>query len=397
MKTVKFFGVSRVARLFGLLVLGLAFVLLLLSPKGSHAENSRVITIYHDGIEQTVVTDASTVGEVLKRAGVQMSDADSVEPGRDMILSAPSYSVNVYRARPVTVVDGQNRYQVVTSHTSAKQIAEQAGLVLYDEDQTTITRINDFIGDQGVGIKLTIQRAKLITLVLYGRQQDVRTQSTSVGELIKEKGIELGSNDGTSLPGDTPITEGMRLEIWRNGVQTITAEEEVAFPVELIRSNDKPVGYREVVSAGVKGKKLVTYEIELRNGKEIRRKQIQSVVVQQPTSQTEILGIKAGTANPVANQILGHQMMLAFGFGEDQWPCLLDLWNRESGWNQYKANYQGSGAYGIPQALPGSKMGAGWESDPAVQIQWGLGYIKGRYGTPCGALSAFMSRSPHWY
>lgn len=301
MKTVKFFGVSRTASLLGLLILGLAFVLLLLSPKGSHAENSRVITIYHDAVEQTVVTDAPTVAEVLKRAGVQLSDVDSVEPARDMILSAPSYSINVYRARPVTVVDGQSRYQVVTPHTSARLIAEQAGLVLYDEDLTAISRINDFIGDQGVGIKLTIERAKLITLVMYGRQQDVRTQAKDVSALMKEKGIELGPDDGTSLSGGTPIVEGMRLEIWRNGVQTVTSEEEIPFSTDLIRATDKPAGYREVQTTGVKGKKLVTYEIELRNGVEVRRKQIQSVTTLQPVKQLEVVG---GTGFSTNEQIL---------------------------------------------------------------------------------------------
>ena len=70
----------------------------------------------------------------------------------------------------------------------------------------------------------------------------------------------------------------------------------------------------------------------------------------------------------------------------DQWGCLDDLWQQESGWNYEAEN--ASGAYGIPQALPGSKMasaGPDWETDPTTQIKWGLGYIKGDYGTPCGA------------
>ena len=80
-------------------------------------------------------------------------------------------------------------------------------------------------------------------------------------------------------------------------------------------------------------------------------------------------------------------MVLARGWSDAEFGCLVALWNRESGWrvNAYNA---GSGAYGIPQALPGSKMasaGADWETNAATQISWGLGYIGGRYGTPCGA------------
>ena len=79
-------------------------------------------------------------------------------------------------------------------------------------------------------------------------------------------------------------------------------------------------------------------------------------------------------------------MLASFGFSTSQWGCLDDLWNQESGWRYNAEN--ASGAYGIPQALPGSKMasaGADWQTDPTTQIKWGLGYIKGQYGTPCEA------------
>ena len=101
-------------------------------------------------------------------------------------------------------------------------------------------------------------------------------------------------------------------------------------------------------------------------------------------------------ANPSAAQAIARDMLLARGWGDDQFGCLVELWNHESGWNVYASNP--SGAYGIPQALPGSKMataGADWETNPATQISWGLGYITGRYGTPCGAWDTFSSQG--WY
>ncbi|CAN7400867.1 lytic transglycosylase domain-containing protein [Microbacterium sp. LjRoot45] len=85
------------------------------------------------------------------------------------------------------------------------------------------------------------------------------------------------------------------------------------------------------------------------------------------------------------------------GWGSDQFSCLDKLWQKESGWN-YRAYNSSSGAYGIPQALPGSKMGSAgsdWETSAATQIRWGLGYIDGRYGTPCGAWD--HSQSVGWY
>jgi hypothetical protein len=89
----------------------------------------------------------------------------------------------------------------------------------------------------------------------------------------------------------------------------------------------------------------------------------------------------------------GCALMLEAGFGIAEFPCLNQLWTKESGWN-YKATNRNSGAYGIPQAYPGKKMssaGADWKTNPATQIKWGLGYVKGRYDSPCGAWSHFQN------
>ena len=88
-----------------------------------------------------------------------------------------------------------------------------------------------------------------------------------------------------------------------------------------------------------------------------------------------------------------------FGFSEAQWPCLDQLWIGESDWRWWVEN-PSSGAYGIPQSLPASKMatmGADYRTNPVTQIRWGLDYIKKSYGTPCNALDVWNSRSPHWY
>ena len=93
-------------------------------------------------------------------------------------------------------------------------------------------------------------------------------------------------------------------------------------------------------------------------------------------------------------QEIAQQMMASRGWGGDQFSCLDALWNRESGWNMYASN-PSSGAYGIPQALPASKMGPGWQNNASVQISWGLGYIAERYGNPCGAWG--HSQATGWY
>ena len=100
-----------------------------------------------------------------------------------------------------------------------------------------------------------------------------------------------------------------------------------------------------------------------------------------------IVYVTSAPPDPGTAQSTAYSLLASFGFSpQTYFGCLLDLWNRESGWRYDAEN--ASGAYGIPQALPGSKMasaGADWQTDPATQIKWGLGYIKGIYGNPCGA------------
>jgi hypothetical protein len=105
----------------------------------------------------------------------------------------------------------------------------------------------------------------------------------------------------------------------------------------------------------------------------------------------------AGIPDPDTAQAMGLVAVKARGWGMEQYDCLVALWNRESHWNVYAHN-TGSGAYGIPQALPGEKMATvadDWQTNPATQIEWGLRYIEGRYGSPCGAWA--HSEAVHWY
>ena len=107
------------------------------------------------------------------------------------------------------------------------------------------------------------------------------------------------------------------------------------------------------------------------------------------------------TAQPVtatgSPQQIAEGMLGSYGWSSSQFSCLLPLWDAESGWNASASNTS-SGAYGIPQALPGSKMasaGPDWQTNAATQIRWGLGYIRSVYGSPCAAWSHEQAYS--WY
>lgn len=107
-------------------------------------------------------------------------------------------------------------------------------------------------------------------------------------------------------------------------------------------------------------------------------------------------------ASGASNEALANSMAASgYGWTGSQTTCLDELWTEESAgtWSPTVTNPT-SGAYGIPQALPADKMasaGADWQTNAATQIRWGLGYIAGRYGTPCGAWAFERSHVPNWY
>jgi hypothetical protein len=113
---------------------------------------------------------------------------------------------------------------------------------------------------------------------------------------------------------------------------------------------------------------------------------------QQQTESEETGGTGITAAAPPADPTAAEQdaknLLGSYGWDNTtQWTCLYNLWEQESGWNVYAENPY-SGAYGIPQSLPASKMamfGSDYLTDPVTQIKWGLYYINGTYGTPCGA------------
>lgn len=124
------------------------------------------------------------------------------------------------------------------------------------------------------------------------------------------------------------------------------------------------------------------------------------------TSATGLTGLTglspSGTPGQAGSTVAQYQayafsLFSGYGWGADQEGPLIDLWDRESGWN-VSAKNPSSGAYGIPQSLPASKMssaGSDWETNPATQIKWGLGYIKSTYGSPAEAWA--HEEAEGWY
>ncbi len=350
----------------------------------------RLITVYDQGQEKTFVTNKPTIGSALHSAGLVVNEADDVEPSASTRLVAKNYVVNIYRARAVTVEDGAQRTQIITAAQSPRRILEQSGSKLYDEDTAKFELASSPLDDGGAGIRLRVDRATPFVFTLYGKTFEARTQATTVGDMLREKKIVLGANDGKSVSDETSIIKGMNISVWRNGKQTVTVEEGIARPVEEVKDTDRDKGYREVRTHGADGKKNVTYEIDIRDGREIGRKAIASVTTLEPVKEVVVIGMKVKA--PVYSGTHADWMAAA-GIAEADYGYVEKLIQKESGWNPNALNSY-SGACGLVQALPCSKLGPNW-NDPVVALRWGQGYVTGRYGGWSGAWAHSQSRG--WY
>jgi len=232
-------------------------------------------------------------------------------------------------------------------------------------------------------------------------------------------------DDSASTTDDSAADDSSELSVEGDGSSVTTVTEDVtdAHSSTQEETDSLPQGQTQVKTAGVDGVSRVTYQVTMRDGQEVSREAVSSVVVTQRVDEVVLVGTgEATTASaasaapapaaapsaPVAEtaaagtdaasaQAVARSMMGSYGWGDDQFSCLVSLWNRESSWD-YQAENASSGAYGIPQSLPGSKMGsvgADWRTNPTTQIIWGLGYISGRYGSPCSAWA--HSEATGWY
>jgi hypothetical protein len=208
------------------------------------------------------------------------------------------------------------------------------------------------------------------------------------------------------------VRGGETVRIQRVDKKLVTRTEALPYPTTTKHDSTLLKGTTKVVQSGRKGTAKVTYSVVYVDGKAIGQTRLKSVTVAAPTPRIENIGTKqvetqasAGSASvpnaPVPSagsaKAIARQLLAARGWGDTQYNCLVTLWNHESGWRVNAANP--SGAYGIPQALPGSKMasaGPDWQNNAETQIKWGLGYIAARYHDPCNAWATWQAQGG-WY
>ncbi len=261
------------------------------SPVVVAGQETKVLHVFADGTEKTIATQAKTVGEALKSSGFIMYEHDKTEPSVDSEITSNDFNINIYRARPITVIDGPNTYTITTAERTPRQIATSAGFKPLPEDDFEYSRSdNPFEGAPGT--RLYIKRSKEITFELYGTASKLRTNELTVGDLLEQKQVALEEGDEVNVPLETKIKAGMKVSIASIDRKVKTVEEEIPFEEEQIRDANQPVSYRKVKTSGKNGSRLVTYEITIRNGKVYKKKSLKVVVTKEPVKQVAIVGDK---------------------------------------------------------------------------------------------------------
>ena len=350
------------------------------------------ITIY-DGEEKTTMrSGAVTVRELLERANIQYDEYDTIEPGLDEEINTEVFNINIYRSREAVVIDNNIKRYVRTSSTEPEAVVADAGIKLQDEDIVEVVPYNSLL-ESGMTTAYQITRAKTINFDFYGKEMKIRTQADTIGEFLAERGIQIDNKKSwASLKDDAIIKDNINFSVYRQGKQTKTVEKTIRCGSKITYDYSLTYGTHKIIKEGQNGKKTVTYEIEMRNGKEVSRKVISSIVTKKAVDAQIKIGMKANLPSG------SHEdWMSAAGISSGDYGYVNFIVERESHWNPLARNNY-SGATGLCQALPGNKMssaGGDWATNPITQLRWCNGYAVGRYGSWAKAYQFWTTN--HWW
>ncbi len=304
------------------------------------------VTFYVDGRKLTIKTAAITVGEALKRANIALGEGDKTDPETSEQIDS-DFNINIYRAQPIMIIDGATHKFIMTAAGDAKSAAADAGLTVYDGDEITLVNNANFreIGDATV------------------------------------------------------------YQITRNGGRLLTVETDIPYETKNVRDASVPEGKEVVKESGEVGRKKQVYQVNFVNGVEAERVLVSEEVVKEPIARVVATGTLQ-SIRPEWSQCA--EWVKQAGVSDADLEAALTLIYHESGCRVTATNAS-SGAYGIPQSLPGSKMasvGADWETNPVTQIKWMAQYVTKRYGGWQEALDFWWctgecrgvkNKGGHWY
>lgn len=392
---------------FGFLILITFAVLMIFS--GGHPKlastDSHIVIITHDKTEQTVPTRAKTVGDVLKKFNIKLNEGDVVEPAANTQIVSDNFRINVYRAVPVTIVDGNTKTFAYSAATTPRSIVRQAGITVYPEDKLELIPTTNFLEEGSIGQRVVIDRSIPVNVSLYGTPVVMRTRAKTVGDLLTDRGLLLQPGDVVQPSTKTPIANNMQVFVLHKGQRVVSEESTIDMPTQIVEDGSLSFGVTAVRQQGSAGKKLTTYLIEVGpNGQEVR-KEIQQIVTVEPVTQI----VARGKAVEIPSD--KQAVMAAAGISSSDYAYVDYIISRESGWCPTKlqgnpgvcppyapASIPSGLGYGLGQATPGSKMapfGSDWQTSAVTQLRWATSYAVGRYGS-WGAAYNYWTSHHNW-
>ncbi len=386
--------------LYGLVLAGL------LGGTASWAtDNGKTVNLRIDGQDRRVQTAASDVRGVLDAAKITVGEHDLVAPELDAKVDDGAAIVVRKGDLLHLTVNGKAR-QVWVNADSVDEALRQLGYG--PQNLVSVSRSTRL--DSSTATRLSVTSPKLVTFKVDGKSVRVSSFGPTLRQALDQAKLRLAPHDRISAKVTSPVRDKQVVKITRVSYKYSVTRQGVPFGTVRQDDPNRAAGSTAVVSAGRDGLKQVTYQLRYVDGKLAGRVVYDDHVVRSTVSRRIAVGTKqaprptpppaAPVSAPVSSgsaQQIAAGMVAARGWGSDQFSCLVSLWNKESGWNTTASN-PSSGAYGIPQSLPGSKMasaGADWRTNASTQITWGLGYIAEVYGTPCSAWA--HSQATNWY
>ena len=312
-------------------------------------------------------------------------------------------------------------------HISKQDKPERASISL---KRILVISLIFFVLTGMMGVMASNEKLMRVKITLSsGYEMYVMTTSNKVSDILNDNNIIIMEGETVEPAVDSEITDEKTIVINKVGseeqVKQYFSEEEIlqsySSIVEKIVVINEEIPYEtivkdisagseatqnRVVQAGVNGIKEVTYKVKYQNGNEIEKTVVSENIIKEKVDKivevrtgtvTSRYGSRATSGSKAEYQSYAEKRCFDYGWTSSDFDCLVSLWNRESNWNIYASN-KSSGAYGIPQSLPAKKMasaGADYLTNYKTQIEWGLNYIKGRYGNPTNAW--IHSERYNWY
>lgn len=345
----------------------------------------KAITLTVDGEARQVHVWGSTVEDALAAHDLELTHRDEITPAAGSPISDGSV-VDVKFARPLTVIiDGELQTFWTTATTVAEALAE---IGLHDTDARLSVARSTPLGREG--LTLSAVTPKDVTLTVGKDTITVRTTAADVQSLLNENDVAVDSDDRVDPGVHEAVTEGMTITVHKVEVVEESEEERIEFQTITNEDNSLARGTEKVSVEGSQGTKNVVYEVVYVDGEEESRTVLREDVVTDPVAREVTVGTASGAASYGGSHT---DWMAAAGIAPADYSAVEILIQRESSWNPNAIN-PSSGACGLVQSLPCSKLGPNW-NDPVVALKWGDDYVKGRYGSWQAALA--HSYANGWY